>query len=279
MKIQQLQYLDKSWIIHMHAEDFDRMQCQLVLVFGDPLLITDTAVFNYLERSYPEAHIILSSTSGEIIQTGVFDKSVAVTAIQFGNTIIHCAETSIYRHKTSYDAGHYLMQQLKQNDLSAAFIISDRTHIDGTELVAGFNEINTHGIPITGGLAGDGCGCTKTLVGLNQLPAEGVIAAIGFYGPQIQVGHGLFSINKQRMEFTGASPAPNPDLAILVSCIGNSPERRTKTIEEVHAVNTWFDAATCTTGFYSYGEISPFHAGSHSVAHDETMTITTFTEF
>ena len=30
----------------MHAEDFDRMQCQLVLVFGESSLITDAAVFN-----------------------------------------------------------------------------------------------------------------------------------------------------------------------------------------------------------------------------------------
>src|SRR5688572_19512180 len=124
MKFQQLQYSDKSWKIHMHAEDFDRMQCQLVLVFGEPSLITDTAVFNHLERSYPEAHVILSS-SGDIIQTDILTNSVMVTAIQFESTNIRCAETNIYRHKSSFDAGQYLMQQLQQSDLSAALIISD----------------------------------------------------------------------------------------------------------------------------------------------------------
>lgn len=277
MKIQQLQYIDKSWKLHMHAEDFDRMQCQLVLVFGESSLITDAAVFNYLERGYPEAHIILSSTSGEIIHTDVFDSSVVVTAIQFENTIVHCAETNIYRHKTSYDAGQYLMQQLQQSDLSAAFIISDKTHIEGSELKAGFNAVNTNGIPVTGGIAGDGCGCTKTLVGLNQLPAEGVIAAIGFYGTQIQVGHGLFNLNKQYIETSG-SQTNNPDLAILVSCIGNNPELRNRTEEEVRAVNEIFGTATCTTGFYSYGDISPFHTNNGS-PDNQTMTITTFTEF
>jgi hypothetical protein len=278
MKIQQLQYFDKSWKIHMHAEDFDRMQCQLVLVFGESSLITDAAVFNYLERGYPEAHIILSSTSGEIIHTGVFDNSVVVTAIQFENTVVHCAETSIYRHKTSYDAGHYLMQQLQQSDLSAAFIISDKTHIDSSELKAGFNAINTNRIPVTGGIAGDGCGCTKTLVGLNHLPAEGVIAAVGFYGKQIQVDHGLFNVNKQCMEFSG-SQSDKPDLAVLVSCIGNNPELRKRTEEEVRAVNDIFGTATCTTGFYSYGDISPFHTAGIGSPLSQTMTITTFTEF
>jgi hypothetical protein len=378
MKIQQLQYLDKAWKIYVHAEDFDRMQCQLVLVFGEPSLITDTAVFNYLERSYPEAHIILSSTSGEIIHTDVFDNSVVVTAIQFDNTIIHCAETSINEHQNSYDAGHYLMQQLQKDDLSAAFIISDGTYINGSELVAGFNETNAQSVPVTGGLAGDGSRFTRTFVGLNQLPAEGVIVAIGFYGRQLQVNHGSFggwdefgpartitraeknilyeidgknafdlykdylgpyknelpgsamllplsvkepgadkavvrtilSINQHEryMVFAGNMPEGSqvrlmkasfsklidgssraaqhtvteqitkPDLAILISCIGRKMILRDRTEEEVHAVNEIFGTATCTTGFYSYGEISPLHAGSRSLLHNQTMTITTFTE-
>lgn len=375
MKIQQLQYIDKAWKIYMHSEDFDRMHCQLVLVFGEPSLITDTSVFNYLERSYPEAHIILSSTSGEIIHNDVFDNSVVVTAIEFDNTNIHCAETNINMHKNSYDAGHYLMQQLQQSDLSAAFIISDGTYINGSELVAGFNETNSQSVPVTGGLAGDGSRFTKTFVGLNQLPAEGVIVAIGFYGRQIQIGHGSFggwdefgpvrtitrsdknilyeidgrnafdlyqdylgpykdalpgsamlfplsvkepgadtavvrtilNINEQDryMVFAGNVPdgshirlmkanynkliegssraaqhtlAANPDLAILISCIGRKMILRDRTEEEVHAVNEIFGTATCTTGFYSYGEISPFNTGSLSLLHNQTMTITTFTE-
>jgi hypothetical protein len=192
MKIQQLQYLDKAWKIYMHPEGFDRMKCQLVLVFGESSLITDTSVFNYLERSYPEAHIILSSTSGEIIHTDVFDNSVVVTAIEFDNTHVRCVETNINRHKNSYDAGHYLMQQLQQSDLSTAFIISDGTFINGSELVSGFNKTNTKSVRVTGGLAGDGSRFIKTFVGLNQLPAEGIIVAIGFYGQQLQAGYGSF---------------------------------------------------------------------------------------
>lgn len=192
MKIQQIQYIDKAWKINMHSEDFDRMQCQLVLVFGKASLITDTSVFNHIERSYPEAHIILSSTSGEIIHSDVFDNSVVVTAIEFDHTSIHCAKTNINEHKNSYDAGHYLMQQLQKNDLSAAFIISDGTYINGSELVAGFNETNAQSVPVTGGLAGEGSRFTKTFGGLHQLPAEGVVVAIGFYGRPLQVGHGSF---------------------------------------------------------------------------------------
>jgi hypothetical protein len=33
------------------------------------------------------------------------------------------------------------------------------------------------------------------------------------------------------------------------------------------------------TGFYSYGEISPFAPGAPTQLHNQTMTITTFSEF
>jgi hypothetical protein len=69
-----------------------------------------------------------------------------------------------------------------------------------------------------------------------------------------------------------------PELAILISCIGRKLIMRERTEEEVHAVNEIFGAATCTTGFYSYGEISPFNAGNQCQLHNQTMTITTFTE-
>src|SRR5690349_12613179 len=131
MKMQQLQYTDKAWKIYMHADNFDRMQCQLVLAYGPPAVITDTAVFNYLERSYPEAHIILIAASGEVILPQLFLNSVVVNAFQFDNTIIHCAETHISKHANSYDAGHCLMQHLQQSDLYTAFLMADSSVVDG----------------------------------------------------------------------------------------------------------------------------------------------------
>jgi hypothetical protein len=192
MKMQQLQYTDKAWKIYMHPEEFDRMQCQLVLAFGPPAIITDTAVFNYLERSYPEAHIILTAACGEIILPDLYLNSVMVTAFQFDNTIIHCAETNINTHVTCYDAGHSLMQQLQQSDLYTAFLMADNTLVNGSELLAGFNKLNTQAIPVTGGITGNRCQFSKAFVGLNQTPADGIIVAIGFYGKKLQLNKGSF---------------------------------------------------------------------------------------
>ena len=192
MKMQQLQYTDKAWKIYMHAEEFDRMQCQLVLAFGPPAVITDTTVFNYLERSYPEAHIILTSATGEVILPDLYLNSVMVTAFQFDKTTIRCAETNISKHATNYDAGHCLMQQLQQSDLYTAFLIADCTVVNGAELLSGFNKLNMQAIPVTGGLTGSRCQFSKAFVGLNQAPADGGMVAIGFYGNQLQLNKSSF---------------------------------------------------------------------------------------
>jgi hypothetical protein len=48
--------------------------------------------------------------------------------------------------------------------------------------------------------------------------------------------------------------------------------------EEVEAIRDVFGDGTVLTGFYSYGEISPFAPGEPCALHNQTMTITTFTE-
>jgi hypothetical protein len=46
------------------------------------------------------------------------------------------------------------------------------------------------------------------------------------------------------------------------------------TREEVEAIRDVFGADTKMTGFYSYGELSPFRQGGECRLHSQTMTIT-----
>jgi hypothetical protein len=63
-------------------------------------------------------------------------------------------------------------------------------HVNGSDFVDGlFSVLNKHVI-LTGGLAGDGADFKRTLVGLNDVPREACIAAVGFYGDALQVGYG-----------------------------------------------------------------------------------------
>ncbi len=75
-----------------------------------------------------------------------------------------------------------------------------------------------------------------------------------------------------------SDPDWTPDLAILVSCVGRKLILKQRIEEEVEAVRNQFRAAPAMTGFYSYGEISPFTPGAKCELHNQTMTITAFRE-
>ena len=63
-------------------------------------------------------------------------------------------------------------------------------------------------------------------------------------------------------------------VAILVSCVGRKLVMGNRVDEEVEAVGEVFSHRALLTGFYSYGEISPFTPGSSCKLHNQTMTIT-----
>jgi hypothetical protein len=70
----------------------------------------------------------------------------------------------------------------------------------------------------------------------------------------------------------------SPQLALLISCVGRKIILGKRTEEEVEAVADAFGNKTLLTGFYSYGEISPFNESASCELHNQTMTITTFDE-
>ncbi|WP_291982651.1 FIST N-terminal domain-containing protein [Luteitalea sp.] len=72
--------------------------------------------------------------------------------------------------------------------------------------------------------------------------------------------------------------APTPALALLISCVGRKLVLKQRIEEEVEAVREVLGPGATLAGFYSYGEISPFTQSAHCELHNQTMTITTFSE-
>lgn len=67
-------------------------------------------------------------------------------------------------------------------------------------------------------------------------------------------------------------------LALLVSCVGRKLVLKQRIEEELEGVKDVFGDNTFLTGFYSYGEISPFKNGEKCELHNQTMTITLLKE-
>jgi hypothetical protein len=351
---------------------------QLVLGFGGKDIITTQPVFEKLKAQYPEAHIVLCSTAGEIVNNKVNDNSVVIAAIELEKTSISPVSVNINAYENSYEAGKALIRLINFINLSYILVISDGSNVNGSELVRGINELVRDRVPVTGGLAGDGTSFNSTVVGLDEKPSSGNIVAIPFYGKHFMVSHAsmggweifgpertvtkstanqLFEIEGQKaldlyktylgpyadelpksallfplgvklnnddepivrtilsidqdngsMVFAGDIPngskvrfmkanfdklvdaatcaasqayqklPASPQLALLISCVGRKIILGKRTEEEVEAVADTFGNKTLLTGFYSYGEISPFNENAKCELHNQTMTITTFDE-
>ena len=69
-----------------------------------------------------------------------------------------------------------------------------------------------------------------------------------------------------------------PELVIMVSCIGRKLVLKKLTQDEVEAVTSSFDDDVFFTGFYSYGELSKQNGFSACSLHNQTMTLTSISE-
>jgi hypothetical protein len=85
------------------------------------------------------------------------------------------------------------------------------------------------------------------------------------------------AVNAARLSHTSTGP-DSPDLAILISCVGRKLVLKQRVEEEVEGVRDTLGAKTTIAGFYSYGEICPPKPGGKCELHNQTMTITTFSE-
>jgi hypothetical protein len=164
-------------------------RADLVLAFGGPGAITNTANWKAVSERHPHAIVMGCSTGGEIHGSDVFDESISVTALAFNSTKLRSAAAHVENAADSYAAGISLGRVLAGPKLKAVFVLSDGTRVNGSELVRGIRSCVGE-VVITGGLAGDGDRFGTTFVGLNGRPVPGQVAAVGFYGDAFEIGHG-----------------------------------------------------------------------------------------
>ncbi len=146
------------------------------------------------------------------------------------------------------------------------------------------------GLPATGllfplslGVQGSGNRLVRTTLAVDD--EEGSITFAGDVpeGATVQ----LMKANFERLVDGAAGAArvsyeaigsSSPDLAVLISCVGRKLVLKQMVEEEVEGVQDVLGEQTRLTGFYSYGEIAPFDPTANCELHNQTMTITTFSE-
>ncbi len=378
MLIEQKKWSESSgWVDGV--ENGISFKVQLVLAFGDRFILENSKRFEEIRSMYPSAHILTASSAGDILGTEIHDEKIILTAIYFEKTKIKAVGLKVKDYASFFECGEKIGLSLQSEELQHIFVISEGVHINGTNLVRGISSLLPEGIQITGGLAGDGARFEKTVVGLDEPPQEDRIAAIGFYGKNLEIGYGsvggwesfgprrkvtkskgnvLYELDSQpaltlykkylgdkakdlpasslffplciqlshdqvplvrtvlrvdekeeTMTFAGNIPEgcsaqlmqanfeklihgaasaatmshealqrKEPDLAILISCVGRRMVLGQRVEEELETIQEIIGKKPIITGFYSYGEIAPSAPKAKSELHNQTMTITTFRE-
>ena len=123
---------------------------------------------------FAKAHIVGCSTGGQIRNDDV-DDDIAAVALRFDRTRLRLAAEAIPTPEHSRSCGEAIGSALAADDLAG---------------VVGAKIPLTGGLAGLAGLAGDSAIFQETLVGADCAPQSGRVAAIGFYGPAIRIGHG-----------------------------------------------------------------------------------------
>lgn len=379
MKLQQIKVDENNnEIVLFTTNQFNSLNANLVIAFGERLFLEKTAPYQKLKGLYPNANIVTCSTSGQISNNNLVQNNLVATAIAFEKTKIRTTEIDILLNPDIKLLGKKIKEDLLSDDLKSILVFSEGSFINGTELINELILQTRETVPIFGGLAGDEYNFEKTIVGLNSDAYPGKIVAIGFYGdnihfgfaseggwsdfgPEREVTHSeknilykigdrfaldlykeylgkyaeelpgsslyfplsmkenplsepvvrtILSIDEEKKSMTFAGDIPigskirlmkgnfdklidasynaaslihknqsnNPELALLVSCVGRKIVLGDRIEEEIEVVREVFGDNMLICGFYSYGEISPTLNKVACELHNQTMTITTIYE-
>ncbi len=162
----------------------------LVTLFGDSDTIKEAKHFEFIKQKYPKAHIIGCSSSGNIMGNEASSAYLVVTAVKFDTAKVALHSIDFQKGDNLQEVSKNLAQKFDLNGLKHLFILSDGLNLNGSDLVAGLNEVLK--IPITGGLAGDGARFEQTWVVADAPAAQKRIAALGFYGDTLTISSGCF---------------------------------------------------------------------------------------
>jgi hypothetical protein len=138
--------------------------------------------------------------------------------------------------------------------------------------------------PLSLRLKNDEKSLVRTILSVNEVDGSMVFAGDIPQGEYVR----LMKANNDKL-IDGANDAAemskislqnsDPDLAILISCVGRKLVLKQRAEEELDVIREIIGNNATMTGFYSYGEICPIKPfEQHCELHNQTMTITLFKE-
>jgi hypothetical protein len=164
-------------------------RASLVLAFGDRTVASHPdRPLAQVARQWRDHTVLGCSTAGQLVGGDLLDDALVVTVVRFDHARLVSGHVDITRTGGPRRAGRAIAELVGHPECRGAFVLSDGLAVNGSSLVAGIADV-LPGLPVSGGLAGDGdrFGETWTLVGGEPRPHH--VSVVGFVG-DIELGHG-----------------------------------------------------------------------------------------
>jgi hypothetical protein len=271
------------------ASSLDQDGLAHVLVLSDGLCVNGTDLVKGLSSKLPSGVAITGGLSGDgerfqetwVIADGKASRNMVAVVGLYGNKL-----KVGYGSLGGWDSfgPERLITRSKGN------VLYELDGQSALELYKKYLGEHAKGLPATGLLfplnlrsAADASPVVRTILGVDENEKS-----MTFAGTMPQGAFARFmKANFDRL-IDGASGAAktsvskigdkDTELALLISCVGRKLILKQRVEEEVEGVREILGPSAVLTGFYSYGEISPFMPGAKCELHNQTMTITTFSE-
>ncbi|MFZ2161751.1 MAG: FIST N-terminal domain-containing protein [Sideroxyarcus sp.] len=270
------------------ARTFPSERLVHVLVFSDGLKVNGTDLALGLRENLPENVAVTGGLAGDgadfkhtlvcadaapaegmIVALGLYSDRLKIGYGSLGGWDTFGAERLITRSKGNvlYELDGHTALGLYKNYLG--------------ELHAGPAEALLFPLALSSGT--EGYSLVRTVLGVNEEDQSMTFAGDMPQGSYVR----LMKANFDRLiggaagaavtsyEMTGSV---DPEFALLISCVGRKLVLKQRIEEEIESVRDVLGKNTVLTGFYSYGEICPHGAVTKCELHNQTMTITTFSE-
>jgi hypothetical protein len=129
-------------------------------------------ISTYLSEHLPSAHIIGTTTDGEIAQEHITTEHTVISFSSFAQTVLN---STYVRGENAFENGVYLAKSLVEKDTRLLILFSDGTTTNGEAFLKGVESVAKE-VVIAGGMAGDNGQFVQTYVSHGgQLLAQGAV--------------------------------------------------------------------------------------------------------
>ena len=182
MIIEKLAFTDTKWQ-KLEQNIIEKKSVDLVFVFGDIDSVERYNHYKLLQNFYPKAHIVISSTAGNILDTSIDTYSAVATAISFKNAYVKVSSIEIQNNNTQNEI-QTCIDSLQNIELKHLFFFGPGIQEEG-DFLDSLTIQNR--VSISGGFGGDSFRFDHTYQQYNNSGSPDTFIIVGLYGSSLHI--------------------------------------------------------------------------------------------